>query len=306
MKQTHWYTASFILHAPKQRRNGALLGFLSAALLLCANLSLPTYKIKIDFIVDFIEINLYKLTHNLSTLTSEMSALAYYMGVDIDTWAASFAWVAILLILLPLIQAVLGVFTLNVFGLVGPVCTLACELIIYSQVCSEAPGISSYLHLGSGFWVTLLAVALQLIAILIGSRAENSNPADNGFYPENGDDEGRNDATGLLNNPPDPQMIPIAATLLQLNTNRSYGVPENSSVILGRDPSKVDIAIDNPTVGRVHTVITSLNGKLLVEDLDSSNGTYVGDTRLEPRKPVEVHEGDYVTVSNEIFQIQHT
>ena len=50
-------------------------------------------------------------------------------------------------------------------------------------------------------------------------------------------------------------------------------------VTLGRDGS-CDIVIDDPSVSRVHAVLSVTNGQLTVEDRDSKNGTRVDDQRI--------------------------
>lgn len=294
MEYPHWYTAIFISRASKQRRKGAAMALFSAVLLLLATLFFPTYTV--DYFISSLEINLY-------SLLSGVSELAYYTGINTNNIPE---WTSLLLVALPLIQIVMAAFTLNVFCVVAPLVTVLGESLLYLHICRMAPGSSNFFKLGNGFWVTLLALAIQIVAVVISIRSEKSLLLQNNTLQdqEYKDDDGREDATGLLSDPSDIQPPHIAAVLFRLNTNCSYGVPENNVVILGRDPSKVDIALDNPTVGRIHTKVTSINGKLLVEDLNSSNGTYLGDARLEPGIPAEAREGDYITVSNEIFQVR--
>ena len=50
-------------------------------------------------------------------------------------------------------------------------------------------------------------------------------------------------------------------------------------VTLGRDGS-CDIVIDDPSVSRVHAVLSVADGQLTVEDRDSKNGTRVDDQRI--------------------------
>ena len=43
-----------------------------------------------------------------------------------------------------------------------------------------------------------------------------------------------------------------------------------------------DIVINKPTISRFHAIITNLNdGNFLIEDLDSSNGTFVNNQRIK-------------------------
>lgn len=292
MEYPHWYTAVFITQASKQRRQGAAMTLLSAVLLLLATLFWPTYTV--DYFFSSLEINLY-------SLLSGVSEFSYYIGIDTNDIPQ---WISLLLAALPLVQMALAVFTLNVFCIAAPLATVLGEILLYSYICRMIPGSSELFKLSNGFWATLLALVIQIAAIVISTRPEHVLLQNNTLQNQEYEEDGREDATGLLNPPADIQSPRVAAVLFRLNTNCAYGVPENGAVILGRDPSKVDIAIDNPTVGRIHTKVTSVAGKLLVEDLNSSNGTYLGDTRLEPGLSAQAQEGDYITVSNEIFQVR--
>jgi len=53
----------------------------------------------------------------------------------------------------------------------------------------------------------------------------------------------------------------------------------NGSATLGRDHS-CNIVIDDPSVSRVHAVLSVTDGQLTVEDRDSKNGTRVDGTKL--------------------------
>ena len=57
-------------------------------------------------------------------------------------------------------------------------------------------------------------------------------------------------------------------------------------VTLGRDGT-CDIVIDDPSVSRVHAVLSVTNGQLTVEDRDSKNGTRVDDQRIGEVTPLK-------------------
>ncbi len=56
-------------------------------------------------------------------------------------------------------------------------------------------------------------------------------------------------------------------------------VPDQDSLILGRDPSS-NIVIDASGVSRQHARITRYGGQIVIEDLQSANGTFVNGIRL--------------------------
>lgn len=58
-----------------------------------------------------------------------------------------------------------------------------------------------------------------------------------------------------------------------------------SRLRVGRDPSQVDIFVDHPGVSGVHCELHVLGDWIVVTDLDSTNGTRVDGTQLEPFVP---------------------
>lgn len=71
-------------------------------------------------------------------------------------------------------------------------------------------------------------------------------------------------------------------------------------VVIGRSRS-ADVTIGQPLVSRRHCEITEGDENLLiVEDLGSLNGTFVGDTRIT--EPVYLEPGDYLTIGSITFQ----
>ena len=56
--------------------------------------------------------------------------------------------------------------------------------------------------------------------------------------------------------------------------------------VLGRDPS-AGVLIDHETVSRRHATLTVQASSAVLEDLASKNGTFVGETRLTDRAPLE-------------------
>jgi hypothetical protein len=59
----------------------------------------------------------------------------------------------------------------------------------------------------------------------------------------------------------------------------------------------IDLTVSRRTGGRdAHAVIFVENDRVYIEDLGSTNGTYVNATKIEPYKPVEVLPSDTVTI----------
>ena len=63
---------------------------------------------------------------------------------------------------------------------------------------------------------------------------------------------------------------------------------------LGRKSGVVDLHVPNTSVSANHARLWEDNGRLMVEDLNSSNGTRVNGAELPPHQPIEIFEGDKV------------
>lgn len=79
-----------------------------------------------------------------------------------------------------------------------------------------------------------------------------------------------------------------------------------SSMIMGRDPTNA-IVINNPEISRQHTRIIPQGQGYLVEDLGSTNGTYVNGRRLMTATLLQ--DGDIVSLGEIVilnFEANHT
>jgi diguanylate cyclase (GGDEF)-like protein len=72
-----------------------------------------------------------------------------------------------------------------------------------------------------------------------------------------------------------------------------------TSFEIGRS-SKCDLAIDQESVSRHHARITWTQGFHAIEDLGSTNGTFVGETRVKARLPLR--HGDQIKVGRSILK----
>ncbi|MCD8299918.1 MAG: FHA domain-containing protein [Clostridiales bacterium] len=73
--------------------------------------------------------------------------------------------------------------------------------------------------------------------------------------------------------------------------------------VIGRKPSAADGVITfNNVISRVHCRILKKDGKYFIEDLRSSNGTYVNHVPLLPGQRAVVKDGDNVRLANSDFK----
>ncbi|MGN6184543.1 MAG: trypsin-like peptidase domain-containing protein [Thermoanaerobaculia bacterium] len=56
-----------------------------------------------------------------------------------------------------------------------------------------------------------------------------------------------------------------------------------SGIRIGRESSICEIVLENPKVSRLHAEVVSIDGKVLLIDRNSSNGTYVNDQKIDRR-----------------------
>ena len=77
--------------------------------------------------------------------------------------------------------------------------------------------------------------------------------------------------------------MPILTTRFKNKTLNSYVVKRESSLSIGRLPDN-DIVIENAAVSGSHARIVARNDAYVVEDLDSTNGTFVNNKRIRSRK----------------------
>jgi DNA-binding winged helix-turn-helix (wHTH) protein len=65
--------------------------------------------------------------------------------------------------------------------------------------------------------------------------------------------------------------------------------------VLGRDPDLL-LFLDSPSVSRRHALIRVAGNRATIEDLDSKNGTFVGDQRVAAEAPLG--DGDVIRVGS--------
>jgi len=65
--------------------------------------------------------------------------------------------------------------------------------------------------------------------------------------------------------------------------------------IIGRDPA-AEVTIDAPIISRRHARILVSDGRAMIEDLGSKNGTFVADERVATLVPL--HDGDEIRVGD--------
>lgn len=70
-----------------------------------------------------------------------------------------------------------------------------------------------------------------------------------------------------------------------------------SLITIGRDTTN-DIVVDSKLASRNHAVIQKIRDAYFIEDLDSTNGTFVNGNRIPNKKYVKLGKGDEIKIGN--------
>lgn len=91
----------------------------------------------------------------------------------------------------------------------------------------------------------------------------------------------------------------IRRYILREKTSEEFQVT-NGSFVLGKQGADIEIG-GNRAISRVHAKITIFDGVVTLEDLGSSNGTYLNQSKLPSNEPVQILNGDVFSLANEVF-----
>src|SRR5215468_9495849 len=89
-----------------------------------------------------------------------------------------------------------------------------------------------------------------------------------------------------------PQLIALSGPL-----NGNVLLLTGKEISIGRDPSNV-ICVDSRSVSRRHCLIVRSEDEVLIQDLDSLNGTFVNDVPIKERK---LGKGDKIAIGDSVF-----
>ena len=64
--------------------------------------------------------------------------------------------------------------------------------------------------------------------------------------------------------------------------------------VIGKDPKKAQVLLQQAGVSRIHAMIVKEGRECILEDLNSTNGTWVNEKCLEPRTRYVLKQGDKV------------
>jgi len=81
-------------------------------------------------------------------------------------------------------------------------------------------------------------------------------------------------------------------------------IPIASRITIGRDPAN-SITLEDMLASRFHAVVQKVRNEYFVEDLDSTNGTYVNGERIPAKKYVRLAPSDTVLIGRSELSLLH-
>ncbi|MDR1966909.1 MAG: FHA domain-containing protein [Synergistaceae bacterium] len=111
---------------------------------------------------------------------------------------------------------------------------------------------------------------------------------------------------GRTENPPDPdepsldaeaKTAPSPSVLTFKRVSDGRAIPVASGDAIGRLGEMLETFEAYRTVSRVHARVALTDDAWAIEDLGSTNGTWVNGRRIEPGRPCPIKKGDTVSLS---------
>ncbi|MCL2163439.1 MAG: FHA domain-containing protein [Oscillospiraceae bacterium] len=91
----------------------------------------------------------------------------------------------------------------------------------------------------------------------------------------------------------------IAAKLFIKDSLREYGVLlKNNEFVIGRLKDKSDLVLNNKAIGKVHAKLEQSDNTWIIRDMNSKNGTYINNIRLECGSAKPLNNYDTITIAN--------
>lgn len=113
----------------------------------------------------------------------------------------------------------------------------------------------------------------------------------------------RNGPPGLPRGPLTlPGNLRVSLRLLSGPKEGAEHVLRHASLLIGREGGESGAAIELPEgeISRMHAMVEARGDRFVLRDLDSKNGTYVGETRV---KEVEIHHGTEFEIGSTRFKL---
>jgi len=76
---------------------------------------------------------------------------------------------------------------------------------------------------------------------------------------------------------------------------RDKRIPVVGRISIGRGSGNM-VELDDALVSRYHALVQKIKDEYFIEDLDSTNGTFVNGQRVPPRKYMRLKPGDFILI----------
>lgn len=124
------------------------------------------------------------------------------------------------------------------------------------------------------------------------------NPINNGFMQPEYDDN----RTVMLQSS-SKSVNSFSGTLIREKTGMNYSICK-AQTLIGKKQGAVDIVIpDNVAISRTHAKIVNDNGRYIIFDMNSANGTFVNGRAVD-QSGAMLNSGDQILLADETFRFQ--
>ncbi len=158
---------------------------------------------------------------------------------------------------------------------------------------TEKGGLSNTVIILIALGVLIVGIIVALIVFLI-----NKNKKD--YYTDDvstGSAEYTQRTSATVNTAFDGQRLVFTS----MSTGRRVEVPFTSGVTIGRNKNS-GFCVDDPQVSSNNSIVTFENGKLCIEDCNSTNGTFVNGFKVQTK--CEFESGSVITVGLSDFRVE--
>lgn len=96
----------------------------------------------------------------------------------------------------------------------------------------------------------------------------------------------------------------LSVRLSDINTNQFYDFYLENQIVIGRVGGSAFVQLDDTMVSKKHCMIYRKGEQVFIQDLDSTNHTYLNGCKLE--SPMQICSGDIIHIGKSTLQFQHT
>lgn len=183
------------------------------------------------------------------------------------------------------------------------------EDVIVVPEATEAPESGKTVPAAAGAGILIILVCLLFLLFMLKRRKRKGywNAASSGDHSE-GEKADRKPETddNDVTVPGDGRQIELKAMGGSGNTYQLH-MEAGQEITLGRNQyADVILDADDRTVSGTHCKISSIRGRLMLEDLQSMNGTLLNGTTIQGQGRVELHDGDVLKIGHTRYEVRFT